>query len=89
MESIEVAERGDATLFVSIMDGTPQAGEVYVVTLTTSDGTADGTCVVNYRYVYSAKARHSGAFLSVTLAHVMRMFAHSTQNNCIPKGDYF
>ena len=46
-ESIEVAERGEATLFVTIMDGTPQSGEVYVVTLTTSDGTADGTCVLN------------------------------------------
>lgn len=45
--SVEAAERGQATLFVSIMDGTPQAGESYVVTLTTSDGTANGMSVLS------------------------------------------
>ncbi|CAI8032796.1 hypothetical protein GBAR_LOCUS18523, partial [Geodia barretti] len=36
-----VTESGEATLFVTIMDGTIPSGEQYIVTLTTADDTAN------------------------------------------------
>ena len=36
-----VTESGEATLFVTIMDGTIPSGEQYIVTLTTTDDTAN------------------------------------------------
>ena len=43
--STTVSERGNAVVFVSVIDGTIQPGEQYFVTLTTEEGTATGTYV--------------------------------------------
>ena len=37
-----VSEGDDAVLLVAVQDGSVPAGETYIVTLTTMDGTADG-----------------------------------------------